>query len=281
MDRVRCRWEAQIDQLSPPITNNFEWVPTARGGRFYFTKDPPSFDASNELTAYKIFAQTKTAFDSTNHWGIRDTCNCGIADAWFNRSEIVFNATEILHVFKPHLRWTTDTLLCGGGPDCIDFYAIALHEAGHYLGLAHQHYNHQLIMTQSKIWPKQTRMTQCDADNIRRLYNPSRINAPVDNSYDCSRFTDVQQYGEPAVNRFRIVGEMGEYFAVYEVALSGIIEIDIYSAIGQKVVPVFRGVQPAGEQRIHLPAEVLSAGVYFVRLKTDASIQTQTLAIVR
>ncbi len=279
-DRARCRWEAQIDQLSPPVTNNFEWVETTTGGRFYFTKDPLDYDPEYPLAAYTIFAETKTAFDSTDHWMLRDTCRCGYSLSWKNRSEIVFNNTAILHELKPHIRWTTDISICGDGPDCVDFYTIALHEMGHYLGLSHQYYNHRLIMSKAEIWPKQSEMTPPDAENIRRLYNPSRLNAPVDNSYDCSRFTDVQEY-EHRMPGFRIVGELGDYSAVYILPSTGSVELDIYNAIGQKIISVFRGVQPVGEHIMYLPTQMLAAGVYLVRIKTDTGIETRTLAIIR
>lgn len=282
-DRARCRWEAQIDQLSFPVTNNFEWVETTRGGRFYFTENFLNFLPSNSLAIGGILAETKTAFDSDGHWQIRDSSQCGNSPSWSNRSEIVFNNTELLYTVQPHIRWTTDLRICGDGADCIDFYTIMLHELGHYLGLAHQQYNHKLIMSKAEIWPKQAEMTWCDAENIRRLYNPSRMNAPIDNSYDCSRFTSVQGYDHDQLSTeyFRIIGELDDYSVIYVTSSPNNIELNIYNTIGQKVVPVFQGLQSVGEHIIPLPTQTLPTGVYFVRIKTDVATKSQTFSIVR
>src|SRR5690606_8247172 len=113
-----------------------------------------------------------------------------------------------------HLRWTTDLRICGDGPDCIDFFSIALHELGHYIGLAHQLYNHHLVMGNAPVWPMAGTMTACDADNARRLYNPARLGFPVDNSYDCNAVTGVVMPAQTA-GQLTVVSDEEEYLAVY------------------------------------------------------------------
>lgn len=280
VDKARCRWEAQIDQLSPPVTNVFEWVQTTTGGRFYFSINPFEFDPNNIFTASYVLAETKTAFDPDVYWQIRDTSRCGYAPAWFNRSEIVFNNTNILYLTNPHLRWTTDLRRCGDGPDCIDFYHLALHETGHYIGLAHQHYNHRHVMSKAEVWPKVNQLTLCDVDNVRRLYNPARRGFPVDNSYDCEAVTDIPMQ-EANVEEFLSIASDGEdYFAVYSIDNTGNVELDMCEVMG-RVISVVREEQAAGEHRVHLPVHSLAAGVYFIRLQTSSGVQSRKVLFVR
>lgn len=62
LDRARCRWEVQLDQLTPPATNTFQWEPTATGGRLWFTRNFQDLD-STELVASKYIALTGTVVD--------------------------------------------------------------------------------------------------------------------------------------------------------------------------------------------------------------------------
>lgn len=281
VDKARCRWEAQIDQLSPPVTNVFEWIPTTTGGRFYFTRDFTNFLPDDELAVGYILAETKTAFNPDVYWQIRDSSRCGYAPAWYSRSEIVFNNTNILYLTNPHLRWTTDLRICGDGPDCIDFYHLVLHEIGHYIGLAHQHYNHHHVMSKAEVWPKMNQLTLCDADNVRRLYNPARIGFPVDNSYDCAAVTGVPAWDEYPIQLLNVVDDGEDYFAVYSMPNTGSMELDICSITGQTLIPVIQGIQAAGEHTVHLPVHSLAAGVYFVRLQTESGVQSRKVLLVR
>lgn len=281
-DRARCRWEAQIDQLSPPATNAFEWVQTTTGGRLYFTRDFTRFYPNDPIAAGHLFALTKTAYDPDQYtWKIVDTSACGAANAWFNRSEIVCNNSEQLYLYNPHVRWTTDLGTCGDGPDCINFYAIILHELGHYLGLSHQNFNNDWVMSGLGVWPQPATMTICDADNIRRLYNPSRLGAPVDNSFDCGAVTAVTESSAFTGGEFSLLSNAGEYRALYTLSVAGSVDIDIYNAMGQMVLSCFSGVQTQGQHALHLPISGLASGVYFVCLTTAVGTQTRKFVLLK
>ena|ERR1700754_4613191 len=163
-------------------------------------------------------------------------------------------------------------------PDCLDVYAVALHEMGHYIGLAHQPRNHEHVMCGATIWPPVVQLTQCDADNARRLYNPSRIGYPVDNSYDCSRFTGVVEEG-PDAGGLVITSDGGEFVAGYSVRTNSRVRLDLVDALGRMVAHVADAVQPAGSHNTALPTAGLASGLYFLVLRTDAGIFVQQLFI--
>jgi len=279
LDRARCRWEAQIDQLTPPMTDVFEWAQTNQGGRLYFTTDFTEIN-DNVLAAAHIIALTKSARNLNAQWQLVDSSACGQAQSFNNRSEIVFNNCTQFYQFNPHRKWTTDVNGCGGGPDCIDFYAVALHELGHYIGLAHQLRNHETVMLVHDISPMPTLMTQCDADNTRRLYNPARIGYPVDNSYDCSRFTDVAEAGESIIT-FIVVSDGEEFIARYAMQKGGYVRLELVDVLGHMVAPVTDAELPAGSYSSVLPTGSLVSGAYFVVMKTADGVHVQKFFVTR
>lgn len=279
-DKARCYWEAQIDQLSPPVTNVFEWVETTTGGRFRFTISPFDYDPRNIWVASTTFAEAKTAFNPDIHWQIQDTSRCGNSPTWANRSEIVFNNTDALYLANPHLRWTTDLRLCGDGPDCIGFYDLILHETGHYLGLAHQYFNHHNVMSDARIWPKVSQITPCDADNLRRLYNPARVGFPIDNNPNCNAVTSIQEK-QDSTDILTISSNGEEYIARYSLQNTGNVDVDIYNVMGELITSLSRGIQLSGEHTISIPTNELFSGTYFIQLKTDTGVQIRKIIIIR
>lgn len=287
LDEARCRWEAQLDHLYPPVTNYFEWQETPAGGRMFFTINPVQIGIGG-LGATGVLALTNMARDEMNNSFFRDTAACGgqeYPNAFKRRSEIIFNNTYELYAANPHLRWTTDLGGCGGGPDCISFYETALHELGHYVGLAHEERNHTVVMTgASSLFPFPTRISSCDADNIRRLYNPTAVGMPPDNSFNCAlvTYTEEQQAAvtEPAITALPSQVYDGNCAILYTLPHRGIATVKVLDLLGNEVHTIANGIINAGRHQVQMSTEKLLPGIYLVVLQSGGSTASCKLAII-
>ncbi len=260
-ENARCRWERQLD------FNEFEWRTTTTGGWFYWETDIAKF-----LGTPGALALTTLAYDSNTPHYIKDSSTCGyVAGLANHRSEVKFNNSAEFWVRNPHVRWTTDMAACGGGPDCRDFYTIVLHETGHYLGLTHQDSWEAVMCFASASYGPHPFLHQCDADNIRRLYAPTRTGIP-DNLTFCGP-TDVQEYsGETALDQVfsvrpnPVVGN--EVGMRYRLAKPGDVRIYVYDLLGNRVQTILEGYQEQGVKDIQVGLDVPD-GVYFIALHLD------------
>ena len=287
LDRVRCRWEAQVDHLLPPVTNYFEWRETAEGGRIYFTTDIEDIDQSG-LGAISVCAVTNMARDENTSFFFRDTSVCGgqiYPVAFKKRSEIIFNNTSLLYIAHPHFKWTTNFAGCGGRPDCHDFYDIALHELGHYVGLAHEERNHLVVMTSADVSPLPSKISQCDADNIRRLYNPAFVGDPPDNTYDCSVVNDIPEVAPTtatdALDVYPSLVDNDLCTVVYSLGSRSAFTIRLLDVPGNILATIAHGISDAGQYRTQFSVEHLVSGVYFVLLQSDSSFVARRLTVMR
>ncbi|MDP2364814.1 MAG: hypothetical protein Q8M94_13735, partial [Ignavibacteria bacterium] len=125
MDWARANWS---QQCSTP--RGLVWQTTTTGGRFYWEIDPANIGATT-------FAIGNSALDPNNLSHIVDLSNCSPSSPR-RISEILFNNTSDMYRTLPEYRWTTTPNACSGTQfTCLDFQGIALHELGHYVGLAH------------------------------------------------------------------------------------------------------------------------------------------------
>lgn len=287
MEAARCRWERQMDNMAPPNNiNAFDWEQTTTGGRFYFTIDAAdlSFDP---LGGTSIIAVTYDARNPNALSTFVDSSSCGSQEdpaSFKGRSEIVFNNTRALLAANPHRRWTTNTGSCNSH-ECYDFYAIALHELGHYIGLGHDMGNTQTIMFKTTVWPMLTPITECDADNARRLYIPWRVGERPDNTGYCGSITDVEQPqsipDKTALAVYPSPAYSGSCTVRYALPTAGFVRLSVVDALGTTVYSLAEQHCEQGVHTLVFPTDRLATGIYFVVLHTAAMRTTEKLRIVR
>ncbi|MFA4924507.1 MAG: YCF48-related protein, partial [Ignavibacteriaceae bacterium] len=67
----------------------------------------------------------------------------------------------------------------------------------------------------------------------------------------------------------------------YSIALSGFVSIDIYDALGRKVVELLNEYQNSGIYKKVFDGSLLSSGVYFITLKTANFLQSKKMIIIK
>lgn len=283
LDAARCRWEKQIDS---PNLNMFDWEPTTAGGRFYFTTVPEDLSI-NPLGVFGLAAITYLARDPTGLSTFKDTSQCGPtrgAENFKRRSEIIFNNCAAFHAANPHRHWTTKTGSCTND-FCYDFFSIAEHELGHYIGLDHELRNPDATMFVETIWAPPLSLTQCDADNARRLYNPSRVAAPPDNT-SCSIPTDVKTESSLKITENALSvypsPNYGDICTVkYTLNKETLIRLSVTDLLGNQVIPAIEKQREAGIYQSAFSTETLQSGAYLVILHINGEQLTQKFVLIR
>lgn len=275
MDDARCRWAKQLD-------GDFRWQPNAIGAVFAFSSDRDDFYGREEdgiaITVYTVMGDSTLA-------RIVPTSECGSKEHDGNRNtdtRIAFNNTDAFYRRDPRARWTTDYAACRGqGRNCLDFYTLALHELGHFLGLGHERrYEH--VMHPDYAGPKQ--LSLCEVNTLRRIYAPSRVGQAVDNSgCDSSPVEEsipipvvdfgLKAYPSPIVNN--------EMMLLYKLPRAATVEVFLLDVLGNKVAEYIHRYQGAGTHGSALSVAALPSGVYVVCLRTDEGVQMQKVLVVR
>ncbi len=67
----------------------------------------------------------------------------------------------------------------------------------------------------------------------------------------------------------------------FELAQSGTVTLDVYDALGRKIVTLVDEMRPAGKQSVSLDASRLSSGIYFVRMTAGGTALTRSLTVLR
>lgn len=165
MDWARGHWSLQC---STP--RGLTWQATNSGGEFYWSSDPTVIGATT-------FAIGNSALDRMNYAIIVDSSGCSPSSPR-GRSEIIFNNTNELWVQLPQYRWSTTPNACVSPLVCLDFQSIALHELGHYVGLAHDGPNSAVMVQYYR--GRNINFDMCDVDRFRRLYCIPSVGRPVD-----------------------------------------------------------------------------------------------------
>lgn len=275
MDEARCHWKKQLDR-------DFEWQPTNTGALFTFSSDEKDF-YGGEAQAIAITVYT-VRMDGTL-MEIVPYSECGSKQFGTDintDSRISFNNTDRFYLANPNARWTTNYTACGGGPNCIDFYFIAFHELGHYLGLGHEDYSYNHVMHGLPYdGPKQ--LTLCDANKVRRIYAPSLVNTAVDNS-DCTTTPVKDEQPLPPVLDLSLKAYpspvlSGEVTITYTLMQAGAVQLFITDLLGNRVIDIASRYQESGLHNVTLPLHNLANGIYLIYLQTDKGLHLQKISV--
>lgn len=285
LDVARCRWEKQIDS---PNINMFDWEQTTTGGRMYFTTNPILI-ADAPMARMLLAAVTYGARDPNALSYFKDSSQCGPQRSGENfkkRSELVFNNSDAFHSTNPHRHWTTNTEGSCINGFCYDFFSIAQHELGHYIGLGHEIRNPDASMFLSTIWPMPFNLTLCDADNARRLYNPTLVNTAPDNT-SCMIPTEVIETESPSKigeNTLTVYPSpnYGDICTVkYSLNQDALIQISVVDLFGNQVMPVIEKQRQAGIYQSSFSTETLQGGAYLVTLQINETYLAQKFVLVK
>ena len=67
----------------------------------------------------------------------------------------------------------------------------------------------------------------------------------------------------------------------YSIPKAGIVTIEIYNTLGQKVKTLFNKFQNAGNYNINFNADGFSSGIYYYVIKSDKFIQTKKMVFLK
>jgi len=113
------------------------------------------------------------------------------------------------------------------------------------------------------------RLKQIDADGSVKYSDPVKVERSAPSSV---RLRSIfPNPANPARSRATIR---------YELPDESDVTLDLYDVLGRRVETVVDASQKAGRKQIELPISSLSAGVHFVRLRVDQTVQTRKLVIV-
>ncbi len=302
-DDCRCLWRAQTE-------NHFDWEVTSTGGRFHFSTDASDFGRGDEARVLVAATHLATKDNPPDEAYVRlyDTTWCG-EGLEGQSSRIVFNNTEDYFDENPDARWTTAAPRENGSYDCggfycIDFRSVFHHELGHYLGLGHSHHPDEIMhgwgLPANTV---ETKMSQCDADRVRRLYNPDIVGIPPEN-YGAKRPKDISTAIEcEAVSGVKVIDHEStvnvkvstvslevfpvpirvgnEFLVQYSLPYSSNVHLTLCDLYGRELATLVQGQQPSGTHQLAIETAALSAGVLFVHLETPEGVVTASTLVVR
>lgn len=256
MDNCRAQWSGQCN-----TPRRLVWQTSTVGGNFYWTKDPTVIPGNGP-------AMGCSALDNENRSHIVDASNCSPSNPIRLRSEIVFNNSEKMYRDNPQWRWTTASLNpCTGKLICLDFESIALHELGHYVGLAHD--ANQLCIMYKDYYGRKVLLQPCDADKFRRLYCTASVDVKDEIN---SENIEMEVYPNPSSDFFTVKLNLKE---------SNQISLYITDYLGNEIMAVADEIFTSGSHEVSFPIYDIPSGNYFVRLEFDKKFITKKFIIAK
>jgi hypothetical protein len=67
----------------------------------------------------------------------------------------------------------------------------------------------------------------------------------------------------------------------YELPQAGLVQMDVFNMLGQRVARLVDRPQPAGRSEVVFDAQTLPSGTYFVRLAVDGQSRLRQVTVVR
>lgn len=259
MDWARAYWSQQC-----ATPRGLVWQTTSTGGRFWWATRASDIGATT-------FAIGNSALDPNNFSHIVDSSNCSPSSPR-GISEILFNNTNEMYLRLPQYRWTTTPNACSGTPfTCLDFQSIALHEIGHYVGLAHDggptsvmaaNYRGRIVVFE-----------MCDVDRFRRLYCLGSVGRPVDVKEQInSESIKLEIFPQPSRDYFTIK---------FQTNKTERISIFITDLLGNVVNLIADEIFIEGPHTISYPTYDIKSGNYLLNLEFYNTIITQKFMLIR
>jgi hypothetical protein len=258
MDWARANWS---QQCSTP--RGLVWQTTTTGGRFFCEIDPSEIGST-------VFGSTFATLDPNNITILVDSSNCMPNASPI--SKIIFNNTSDMYRTLPEYRWTTTPNACNGSPfTCLDFQGIALHELGHYVGLAHD--GSQTSVMAGYYRGRIVVFEMCDVDRFRRLYCLNSVGRPV----------DVKEEIRPDEIKLEIFPNPSSNFFTIKFNLKSGNHISIYISdnSGKEISLIADEIFNDGNHEISFPIFDIPSGNYFIRLEFDKTIISQKFIIIK
>ncbi|MDP8240282.1 MAG: T9SS type A sorting domain-containing protein [Candidatus Hatepunaea meridiana] len=104
--------------------------------------------------------------------------------------------------------------------------------------------------------------------------------------YDCSEALSVKDSKAQCPVHFSLLSVYPNPFnssttISYELPLVSLLDLSLYDLSGHKVMTLINGVQPSGNHSSILDANILSSGMYIIRLEAAGDVQVQKILLIR
>lgn len=245
MNWARAHWSLQCG-----TPRGLAWETTTNGGIFYWSTDATVIGGNT-------LGIGNSALNPNDLSIFVDASNCSPSSPR-NISEIIFNNTEEFFSQNPQRRWTTTPNACDGTPfTCFDFQSVALHELGHYVGLAHD--GSQTSVMAAGYRGRMVVFEMCDVDRFRRLYCLGSVGNPVSvNEQFSPEIINLGIFPNPSNSNYINIR--------FKLPKSELVHIFITDISGKELAWIANEFFESGYREIMFPVFDIPSGSYFVNL---------------